>query len=56
MQARKTSWWYALWLVIPSVLLTALAWHQFHSVPIAYVALLTAWLYALVGVTAAYGP
>lgn len=52
----STSWWHALWLVIPSALVTALAWWQFHSIPIAYVALLTTWLFALVGVAAAHGP
>jgi hypothetical protein len=38
---RRTSWWHALWLIIPSALATALAWNLLHSVPIAYVALLT---------------
>jgi hypothetical protein len=56
MQAQTTSWWHALWLVIPSALVTALAWQYFHSVAIAYVALLTTWLFALVAVAAANGP
>jgi CHASE2 domain-containing sensor protein len=55
-ESQTKSWWHALWLIIPSALLTALAWHAFHSVPIAYVALSTTWLFALVAVAAANGP
>jgi hypothetical protein len=47
---------HALWLVIPSGLAAALAWQQFHSAPITYVAFLTTWLFALVAVAAAHGP
>jgi hypothetical protein len=53
---RPVSWWYALWLIIPSGLAAALSWHYFHSPPITYVALLTTWLFALVAVAAASGP
>lgn len=53
---QTKSWWHALWLVIPSALVTALVWNGFHSVPIAYVALMTTWLFGLVAVAAASGP
>lgn len=53
---RPTRWIHALWLVIPSALTAALAWQQFHDPLITYVALMTAWLFALVAVAAASGP
>ena len=53
---RPQSWAHALWLVIPSGLAAALAWQQFQSPPITYVAFLTTWLFALVAVAAAHGP
>ena len=49
-------WRHGLWLVIPSLLAAAGAWWALHSVPIAYVAFLTTWLFALVAVAAANGP